>query len=126
MVRVPGSSGDSGFHRESLSEDVKIKIEPGMEASAEEGSPQTRENKGSPDHQSFGRGFDDIKIKEEDRAFDLEEKPPTPPPQVPSGTPTDRIIKRDPLDEKITVKSERISSKTTPKLSKKKNSKSIT
>ena len=79
MVRVPGSSGDSGFHRESLSEDVKIKIEPGMEASAEEGSPQTRENKGSSDHQGYGRGFDDIKIKEEDRAFDLEEKPPTPP-----------------------------------------------
>ena len=25
MVRVPGSSGDSGFHRESLSDDVKIK-----------------------------------------------------------------------------------------------------
>ena len=123
MVRVPGSSGDSGFHRESLSEDVKIKIEPGMEASAEEGSPQTRGNKRYPDHQSFGRGFDDIKIKEEDRAFDLEEKLPTPP-QVPSGTPTDRIIKRDPLDEKITVKSERISSKTTPKLSNKKNSKS--
>ena len=32
MVRVPGSSGDSGFHRESPSQEVKIKIEPGMEA----------------------------------------------------------------------------------------------
>uniref|UniRef100_A0AAV1T7L1 Uncharacterized protein n=1 Tax=Peronospora matthiolae TaxID=2874970 RepID=A0AAV1T7L1_9STRA len=32
VVRVPGSSGDSGFHREALSEDEKVKIEPGMEA----------------------------------------------------------------------------------------------
>ena len=32
MVRVPGSSTDSGFHRELLSEDVKVKNEPEMEA----------------------------------------------------------------------------------------------
>ena len=39
MVRVPGSSGDSGFHRESLSEDEKVKVEPGIEAYESEGSP---------------------------------------------------------------------------------------
>uniref|UniRef100_A0AAV1T2R3 Uncharacterized protein n=1 Tax=Peronospora matthiolae TaxID=2874970 RepID=A0AAV1T2R3_9STRA len=43
VVRVPGSSGDSGFHRESLSEDEKVKIEPGMEADEAEGSPRTRD-----------------------------------------------------------------------------------
>ena len=59
MVRVPGSSGDSGFHRESLSEEVKIKTEPGIEASAKERSSRTCEDERSPDHQSFGRGFDD-------------------------------------------------------------------
>uniref|UniRef100_A0AAV1UDP0 Uncharacterized protein n=1 Tax=Peronospora matthiolae TaxID=2874970 RepID=A0AAV1UDP0_9STRA len=46
MVRVPGSSGDTGFHRESRDEDVKIKTEPGIGASAEYGSPQTRKGKG--------------------------------------------------------------------------------
>ena len=44
MVRVPGSSGDSGFHRESLGEDVHIKVEPGIEVSTEVGSPLTRDN----------------------------------------------------------------------------------
>ena len=75
MVRVPGSFGDSGFHRESLSEKVKINTEPGIEAPAAEGMLQTREDEGSPDRRSFGRGFDDKKIKEEDRSHDLEENP---------------------------------------------------
>ena len=35
MVRVTDSSGDSIFHPASLSEDVKIMIEPGMNASEE-------------------------------------------------------------------------------------------
>ena len=73
MVRVPGSSGDSGFPRESLSEEVKIKTERGIEVPAAEGSSQTREYEGSPDRQSFGRGFDDKNRKEEDRSHDLEE-----------------------------------------------------
>ena len=65
MVRVPGSPGDSGFHRESLGEDVRIKTEPGIEASAKERSSRTCEDEGSPDQQSFGRGFDDKKTNEE-------------------------------------------------------------
>ena len=62
MVRVPGSSGDSGFHRESLSEEVKIKTESGIEVLAKEGFSQTRVDDGSLDRQSFGRGFDNKKI----------------------------------------------------------------
>ena len=122
MVRVPGSSGDSGFHRESLREDVKIKIEPGMEASAEEGSPQTCEAKGSPDHQSFGRGFEDKKIKEEDQAIDLEDKP-RPPPEVPSGATVDHAAKCDPLDTDPSFYNERFLSTTTLAKRKKKDSK---
>jgi len=41
MVRVPGSSGDSGFHRESTDEEVKIKEEPKIEVTTAEGSPST-------------------------------------------------------------------------------------
>ena len=75
MVRMPGSSSDSVFHRESLSEEVNIKTEPVIEAPAAEVSSQTREDEGSPDRQSFGRVFDEKKIKKEDRLHDLEEKP---------------------------------------------------
>jgi hypothetical protein len=112
MVRVPGSSGDSGFHREST-EDVKIKAESGLKTSAEDGSPQTSlKEEGSTDRQSFGRSSDDVK-KEEGSAMDLEEKP-HPPPQVPSGTPADRDANRDPPDEGPLGKTKGPSSKTTP------------
>ncbi|GMF41605.1 unnamed protein product [Phytophthora fragariaefolia] len=46
MVRVPRSSGDSGFHRESNQEDVEIKLEPGIDAPAMSGSPQTQLREG--------------------------------------------------------------------------------
>ena len=98
MVRVPGSSGDLEFHRESLSEQVKIKTEPGIEAPAAEGSLQTREDEGSLDRQSFGRGFYDRKIKEEDPSHDLEENPQLPP-EAPSRATADRTVKREPQDE---------------------------
>ena len=123
MVRVPGSSGDSGFHRESTEEEVKIKIEPGIEASAVKGSPQTREEKeGSPRSQSFGRDFDDKKIKEENQAIYLEDKPLLPP-QVPFGTLADHAAKRDPLDEDLSSYNERFLSTTTLENRKKKESK---
>ena len=78
MVRVPGSSGDSGFHRESRDENVKIKTDYETEASAEEISPQKCEEKGSLDHQSSGRDFDDKILREEDRSLDLKDKPQIP------------------------------------------------
>ncbi|GMF39336.1 unnamed protein product [Phytophthora fragariaefolia] len=80
MVRVPGSPGNSGFHRESNQDDVEIKLEPGIDAPAVSGSPQTqlREEEGSTKGQSTGRSSG--RVKEEGLATDLEDKP-LPPPQ---------------------------------------------
>ena len=55
-VHMPGSSGDSGSHREYLSEDVNMKAEPGMEASEDEGSPQTRVVERIPGSSRFREG----------------------------------------------------------------------
>ncbi|EGZ10297.1 hypothetical protein PHYSODRAFT_247167 [Phytophthora sojae] len=52
MVRVPGSLGDSGFHRESV-EDAQVKKEPGEEASSDIGSTKTLLNKAGSDRYAF-------------------------------------------------------------------------
>ncbi|KAE9188849.1 hypothetical protein PF002_g25205 [Phytophthora fragariae] len=94
MVRVPGSSADSGFHRESQ-EEVKVKIEQGGQASSDLGSTTTPLNEARPaDRQSAGRNS--IDGKEADPNPDLEDKP-QPPPQGPSGTPVGLESHRDPL-----------------------------
>ncbi|POM81158.1 Hypothetical protein PHPALM_908, partial [Phytophthora palmivora] len=96
MVRVPGSLGDSGFHRESH-EEAHADLRSGKLASLEIGSPTTPLNQDrSADRQSFGRSSTDG--TEEGPATDLEEKP-LPPPQVPSGTPADHDSSRDLQDE---------------------------
>ncbi|POM71305.1 LOW QUALITY PROTEIN: Hypothetical protein PHPALM_12140 [Phytophthora palmivora] len=94
MVRVPGSLGDSGFHRESY-EETHADLRLGKPASLEIGSPTTLLNQDrSADR--FERGSTDG--TEEGPATDLEEKP-LPPPQVPSGTPADFDSRRDLQDE---------------------------
>ena len=90
MVRLPGYSGVSEFHRESLIEEDKIKTEPGIKAPAAEVSSQTCEDEGSLDRQSFGRGFNDK--KKTDRSHEMEEKPQLPH-EAPSGSTADRTAK---------------------------------
>ncbi|EGZ14996.1 hypothetical protein PHYSODRAFT_333269 [Phytophthora sojae] len=94
MVRVPGSSGDSGFHRESQ-EEVRVKKEQGDQASSESGSTTTLLNETrSTDRQSARRTS--VGGTEVDPDMDPGEKP-QPPPQVPSRTPVDRDESQDPL-----------------------------
>ncbi|POM77000.1 Hypothetical protein PHPALM_5689 [Phytophthora palmivora] len=94
MVRVPGSVGDSVFHRESQ-EDVQLKVEQGEQASSDLGSTMMPLNESrSADQQSARRNSADGREGDLDPDPDLEEKPL--PPQVPSGTPTDLDFRRDP------------------------------
>ncbi|KAG6619547.1 reverse transcriptase [Phytophthora cinnamomi] len=96
-VCVPGSLGDSGFHRESPQEDVQGEFGQGNEVSTEIGSPTTPLNQDrSAERQSFGRSSTDG--TEGGPATDLEDKP-QPPPQVPSGTPAGLDSHLDPPDE---------------------------
>ncbi|KAG3076424.1 hypothetical protein PI125_g21508 [Phytophthora idaei] len=95
MVRVPGSLGDSGFHRESQ-EDVQVKIEPGEEASSEVGSTTTQLNETrSADRRSAGRNSVDVRKADPDP-----EEKPLYPPQVPPGTPADLDLHRHPLTKR--------------------------
>ncbi|GMF49759.1 unnamed protein product [Phytophthora fragariaefolia] len=97
MVRVPGSLGDSGFHRESPQEDTQSEFGQGNEASTNIGSPTPPLNQDrSAERQSFGRSSTDG--TEEGPVMDLEDKP-RPPPQVPSGTPAGLDENLDPPDE---------------------------
>ena len=67
---------------------------------------------------SFGRGSDDKKIKEEDRAIDLEEKP-LPPTEVYPGTKSNRVVKQYSQGGNISVKAEQDTLKTNIAMSKK-------
>ena len=66
-----------------------------MEAPASERSSHSRKDERFPNRQSFRRGFDDKKIKEEDRSHDLKEKTQLFP-KSPSGATADRTAKCDP------------------------------
>ena len=88
MARVFGSSGVSSFYRGSLSEH-EIKIEPGMELTADKRSPQ-----------SFEMEFPYKKIKEEDQAIDPECKS-RPPSKILSGTIVEHASKRNPLNKDL-------------------------
>ena len=59
MVRVPGSSEDAGFHRESQDEeDVLVKVEQKTEEALKDRPPVKHEHitKGSKDRPDLGRG----------------------------------------------------------------------
>ncbi|KAE9268451.1 hypothetical protein PF008_g31118 [Phytophthora fragariae] len=110
MVRVPGSLGDAGFHRESQ-DDAQMSNGSGDETPTETGSPKASLNKRSTDRPSPGRSSADG--TEEDLATDLEEKPRFPP-KVPSGTPADPDASQDPPDEGSFARAKELSSTTTP------------
>ncbi|KAE8991307.1 hypothetical protein PR002_g20894 [Phytophthora rubi] len=109
MVRVPGSLGDAGYHRESQ-DDAQMSNGSGDETPTETGSPTASLNMRSTDRPSPGRSSADG--TEEDLATDLEEKPRFPP-KVPSGTPADPDASQDPPEEDPLVKTRRSSSTTT-------------
>ncbi|GMF58988.1 unnamed protein product [Phytophthora fragariaefolia] len=97
MVRVPGTLGDSGFHRESPQEDTQSEFGQGNEASTDIESSTTPLNQDrSAERQSSGRSSTDG--TEEGPVMDLEDKP-RPPPQVLSGTLAGLDGNLDPPDE---------------------------
>ncbi|POM72921.1 LOW QUALITY PROTEIN: Eukaryotic/viral aspartic protease, active site, partial [Phytophthora palmivora] len=94
MVRVPGSVGDSGFHRESQA-DVQVKVEQGEQASSDLGPTMMPLNESrSADQQSARRNSADGRGVDLDPDPDLEDKPL--PPQLPTGTPAGLDASRDP------------------------------
>ncbi|KAE9084753.1 hypothetical protein PF005_g25913 [Phytophthora fragariae] len=109
MVRVPGSLGDAGYHRE-FQDDAQMSNGSGDEMPTETGSPTASLNKRSTDRPSPGRSSADG--TEEDLAMDLEENPRSPP-KVPSGTPANPDANQDPPEEDSLVKTRRSSSTAT-------------
>ncbi|OWZ10484.1 hypothetical protein PHMEG_00016660 [Phytophthora megakarya] len=86
MVRVPGSSGDSGFHRESQ-EDVKLKEEYREEVHTNAGSTGVSLNRARPtDQRSLERTSTDRHEADLDQDPDLEEKPRIPLKTTPAVT----------------------------------------
>ncbi|OWZ05567.1 hypothetical protein PHMEG_00022327 [Phytophthora megakarya] len=79
MGRLPGSSGDSGFHRESQ-EEVQVKTEQGNEMSSNAGSTTTSLNARSADRQNTRRNAVEGSEADLDPDPDLEVK--LRPPQV--------------------------------------------
>ncbi|OWZ10788.1 hypothetical protein PHMEG_00016295 [Phytophthora megakarya] len=78
MVRVPGSSGDSGFHRESR-QDVKVKEEYREEVSTNAGLTETSLNAArSTDQRSLEKISTDRHEADLDQDPDLEDKPRIP------------------------------------------------
>ncbi|OWZ12634.1 hypothetical protein PHMEG_00014174 [Phytophthora megakarya] len=78
MVCVPGSSGDSGFHRESQ-EDVKVKEEHREEVPTNAGSTEASLNTTrSTDQRGIERVSADRHEADPDQDPDLEEKPRIP------------------------------------------------
>ncbi|KAE8901617.1 hypothetical protein PF005_g25030 [Phytophthora fragariae] len=110
MVRVPGSLGASGYHRESQ-DDAQMSNGSGDETPTETGSPTASLSMRSTDRPSPGRSSADG--TDEDLATDLEEKPRFPP-KVPSGTPADPDASQDPTDEGLFARAKELSSTTTP------------
>ncbi|KAE9275578.1 hypothetical protein PF001_g26516 [Phytophthora fragariae] len=110
MVRVPGSLGDAGYHRESQ-DDAQMSNGSRDETPTETGSPTASLNARSTDRLSPGRSSADG--IEDDLATDLEEKPRFPP-KVPSGTPADPDASQDPPDEGSFARAKELSSTTTP------------
>ncbi|CAI5709105.1 unnamed protein product [Peronospora effusa] len=107
MVRVPGSSEDGGFHRESQEDkDVYVKKEHIPEDLLRHRSPVTQEekNKGSKDRPGLGRG----PVNMFEVEF-IEEKPKYPPYVFVEDT-LGHDAYHDPDDHQSTVKTERLRS----------------
>jgi hypothetical protein len=109
MVRVPGSIGDAGFHRESQ-DDAQVSHGSGDEAPTVAGSPTASLNARSTDRPSPGRSSADG--IEDGLATDQEDKPRSPP-QVPSGTPAGLDASQDLPDEGPYARANEPSSTTT-------------
>ncbi|POM62485.1 LOW QUALITY PROTEIN: hypothetical protein PHPALM_28354, partial [Phytophthora palmivora] len=95
MVRVPGSLGDSGFHRESMKKRMLI---------SDQGNQRHRITNDTAESRSI-RGSAELweELYRRNRGWSGYEKP-LPPPQVPSGTPADSDLRRDLQDESPPVK----------------------